>query len=150
MSEPVDELDFTLELKTDLADQSFEDALFDEAESRLLELRGDHDDITGAAVTIREEAAGETPFYEATVIARVRPETIVGREKDHSPADGLNGALEAVERQVRDKRAKLGRPWEQPGNTPVEQEVVERAAAEQQLEEELDNPDAPGEFEDID
>ena len=70
----MDELDFTLEFYTDLEQSPFEDRLFDEADSRLRELRGDHTDIIGATVTIRTEAAGETPLYVATVVATVRPE----------------------------------------------------------------------------
>ena len=49
----MDELDFTLELSTDLSDTDVEASLFGEAESRLRQLRGKHNDVTGAAVTIR-------------------------------------------------------------------------------------------------
>lgn len=134
----MNELDFTLELSTDLDNDTFEDSLFAEADGRLRALRGEHTDITGAAVTIRTEAAGVTPLYEATVVARVRPDSVIGREQDRSPADALNGALEAVERQVKEKRAKLGRPWEQPGNEPPDQEMLEALAAEREVDEELD------------
>ncbi|MDT8307559.1 MAG: hypothetical protein RRC07_16620 [Anaerolineae bacterium] len=137
----MNELDFTLELNTDLTDKRAEDALYAEADSRLRALRGEHDDITGAAVTIHKIAAGETSLYEATVVARVRPENVVGREEDHVPSDALNGALEAVERQVRAKREKLGRPWEQPRQA-VEQDVIDLVAAEQELNDDLDGDDA--------
>jgi ribosome-associated translation inhibitor RaiA len=137
----MDELDFTLELNTDLTDKSFEDSLFAEADSRLRALRGEHNDITGAAVTVHEEAARDTPLYEATVVAYVRPENIVGREQDRSPADALNGALEAVERQIREKREKLGRPWEQPGSTASDRAIVDLAAAEMELNDDLPRDD---------
>lgn len=134
----MDELDFTLELNADLTDPGAEDALFAEADSRLRALRGEHDDITGAAVTIRKVAAGDTALFEATVVARVRPDNVVGREEDRVPSDALNGALEAVERQVRAKREKLGRPWEQPGQGPVTEEMADLVAAERELNEDLD------------
>jgi ribosome-associated translation inhibitor RaiA len=137
----MDELDFTLELNTDLTDKSFEDSLFAEADSRLRALRGEHNDITGAAVTVHEEAARDTPLYEATVVAYVRPENIVGREQDRSPADALNGALEAVERQIREKREKLGRPWEQPDSSASDRAIIDLAAAEMELNDDLPRDD---------
>jgi ribosome-associated translation inhibitor RaiA len=140
----MDELDFTLELSTDLSDKEFEDTLFIEAESRLRQLRGEHNDMTGAAVTIRMAAAGETPLYEASVVAYVRPENIAGREQDRSPANALNGALDAVERQVRAKREKLGRPWEQPGNAAEDKEIEDLVAAELELGDDLGDESGQG------
>jgi ribosome-associated translation inhibitor RaiA len=140
----MDELDFVLELSTDLSDKDFEANLFREAESRLRQLRGKHNDITGAAVTIRTAAAGESPLYEAAVVAYVRPENIAGREQDRSPANALNGALEAVERQVRAKREKLGRPWEQPGNAAGDKELQDLVAAELELGDDLEDDIAEG------
>ena len=136
------ELDFTLELNTDLSDDSVEDALFAEADSRLREIRGEHDDMTGAAVTIHKIAAGDTALYEATVIARVRPDSIVGREKDRIPSDALDGALEAVERQIRAKRDKMGRPWEQPAQGAITDDIADLVAAERELNDDLENNDA--------
>ena len=130
----VDELDFTIEFNSDINDAVFEARLMEEAENRLRELAEGHDDVTGAAVTIREQASGQTPIYEATVVAYVRPENVAGKEKDESPHNALLEALDAVERQVRDKRARLGRRWEQPENDPITQEVVEIVAAEAQEE----------------
>jgi ribosome-associated translation inhibitor RaiA len=134
----MDELDFTLELNTDLTDTTAEDALFAEADSRLRALRGDHDDITGASVTVHKVAAGDTPLYEATVVARVRPDNVVAREKDRIPSDALEGALNAVERQVRAKREKLGRQWEQPGQGPIATEIADLTAAERELNDDVD------------
>ena len=143
----MDELDFTLEFHTDLVSSPFEDGLHDEAESRLRALRGDHTDIIGATVTIRTEAAGETPLYEVTVVAHARPDNIVAREQDRAPETALGAALDAVERQVRDKREKLGKPWEQPGNEPPDQEMIELASAEREIDEELDGGSAGGDLE---
>lgn len=145
----MDELDFTLEFHTDLVNSPFEDNLHAEADSRLRELRGDHTDIIGATVTIRTEAAGETPLYEATVVAHVRPENIVAREQDRSPEIALGAALDAVERQIREKRERLGKPWEQPGNEPLDQEMMELTAAEREIDEELDGGSTAGDLENL-
>lgn len=134
----MDELAFTLEFYTDLESSPREDALYEEAESRLRALRGEHTDLISATVTLRTEAARETPLYEATVVAQVRPDNIVAREQDRSPEIALGAALDAVERQVREKREKLGKPWEQPGNEPPDQEMIETIAAEREIDEELD------------
>ena len=126
----MDELDFTIEFNSDLEDDEFEAELMAEADSRLRELARGHDDVTGAAVTVRQQAAQETPIYEATVVAYVRPENVAGKEKDESPRMGLRRALDAVERQIREKRERLGQRWEEPGRDPVTQEVAEIVAAE--------------------
>lgn len=130
----MDELDFTIEFKSDLEDDQFEAELMAEADSRLRELARGHSDVTGAAVTVRQHAAQETPIYETTVVAYVRPENVAGKEKDESPRMGLRHALDAVERQVREKRDRLGQRWEEPGRDPVTQEVAEIVAAEVEAE----------------
>jgi ribosome-associated translation inhibitor RaiA len=143
----MDELDFTIEFNSDLNDPSFEENLFAEAESRLRQMARGHDDLTGAAVTIRQPAKKETaPLHEATVVAYVRPDNIVGKEKQDTPSGALKGALDAVERQIRKKREKLRDRWEQPQNDPVTKEVLEVLASEEAvddidelLEEENDN-----------
>jgi hypothetical protein len=60
----------------------------------------------------------------------------------------LKGALDAVERQVRKRREKLKERWKQPGNLPVEQEIVETQLSEgEDTEEELD--EVEDELEDV-
>lgn len=140
----MDELDFTIEFNSDLENKTYEAELLEEAESRLRALSEGHSDITGAAVTIRRPAQKETPpLHEATVVAYVRPENVVGKEKQESPEGALKGALDAVERQVRKKRDKLGEPWKRPQNDPISQEVVDIAAVEEG-ERDIDIPDIPG------
>lgn len=128
----MDELDFTIEFNSGLENKEYEADLLAEAEGRLRDLAEGHSDIRGAAVTIRKPADTETPpLHEATVVAYVRPDNVVGKEKQESPEGALKGALDAVERQVRKKREKLGEPWKQPQNDPITQEVVEITAAEE-------------------
>lgn len=127
----VNELDFTIEFNSDLDDASFEEELFLEADSRLRTLAEGHNDITGAAITVRRPAAGETPpLHEATVVAYVRPNNIVGKEKQESAVGALKAALDAVERQIREKRDKLKESWKQPQSDPVAQEVLNVEASE--------------------
>jgi ribosome-associated translation inhibitor RaiA len=121
----VNELDFTIEFNSDLDDTSFEEELFLEADSRLQTLAKGHSDITGAAVTVRRPAVAETPpLHEATVVAYVRPNNMVGKEKQESAVGALKAALDAVERQIREKRDKLKESWKQPQSDPVAQELL--------------------------
>lgn len=131
----LNELDFTIEFNSPLND-ALEADLFAEADRRLRELAEGRDDMRGAAINIR--AAGKTEqlnLLEATVVAYVRPANVAATEKDHDAMRALKGALSAVERQIHDKRAKLKRHWERPGNDPVSQEVAEIMAAEGELPE---------------
>lgn len=102
--------DFTIEFQSDVP--HFDESLKAEAEDRLLKLASGHTDITGAAVAITQPAKSETGFiYQARIVAYVRPQNIVAVEKDDNVAGALKGALKAIERQVRDKREKLGESW---------------------------------------
>ncbi len=93
-----------------------DDALRAEAERRLGALAGEQDDMVGASVAIERMKSGETPHvYRVRVVAYVRPENIAATEKSDSARGALKGALRAIERQVRAKREKLGKPWERPG-----------------------------------
>lgn len=107
--------DFYVEFQTeDLPDDS---ALRAEAERRLRALAGERNDMVGASVVVERMESGETPHvYRARVIAFVRPENIAATEKSDSARGALKGALRAIERQVRAKREKLGKPWQQPND----------------------------------
>jgi ribosome-associated translation inhibitor RaiA len=125
------ELDFAIELNSESLSDRVENELFIESEDRLLELASGHDDLTGAAINVRRPAKAETAYiYEVTVAVYARPNQIAATEKDGDPMVALKHALSAVERQVREKRAKLGKRWERPGNDPVTQEVIAVEAAQ--------------------
>lgn len=132
-------LDFTLELNSDTLNADEEMALFTEADERLRALAEGHDDLVGAAINVRQPAKNpDTPFiYEVTVVAYTRPENTAATKKEEDPLTALKESLSAVERQVRQTREKLRARWEQPGNSPVEQEITELVAAE--TEEPLDD-----------
>jgi ribosome-associated translation inhibitor RaiA len=127
----IDELDFTIELNSDLDDPEVDGMLLAEADNFLRDLAEGHSDLTGAAVTVRLPAKAETPpLYEVTVVAYVRPENIAATAKQDTVDGALKRALDAVERQLREKRAKLRKRWERPEQGPVAQEVAEVTAAE--------------------
>jgi ribosome-associated translation inhibitor RaiA len=130
------ELDFTLEFNSDVTNGTLENELFVEADRRLRELAEGHDDLIGAAINIRTPAQAETPpLYEATVVAYVRPENLAATEKSPDVYAALKGALDAVERQIRQKREKLGKRWEQPAGHPVIREMIEVEAAKGEIAE---------------
>jgi ribosome-associated translation inhibitor RaiA len=85
------------------------------AESELRNLAEGQKDMIGARVSIEELSKDTTPNrYRANIVAWVRPENINAEEKAEFPMQALKGALKAVERQVREKRDRLGGPWKQP------------------------------------
>ncbi|HHX45165.1 MAG TPA: 30S ribosomal protein S30 [Chloroflexi bacterium] len=87
--------------------------LREEAERRLGALADKRDDMIGASVVIERMERAETPHrFRARVVAYVRPDNIAATEQAESARGALKGALRAIERQVREKRIKLGRPWE--------------------------------------
>jgi ribosome-associated translation inhibitor RaiA len=145
----MDELDFTLELNSEDLNKTAEYDLYTQAEERLRELAANHKDMTGAAINVRRPASGETAFlHEVTVVIYSRPEHIAATEKDSSPAMALKGALDAAERQIRKRREKLKERWKQPGNLPIEQEIVETQLSEgEDTEEDLD--EVEDELEDV-
>lgn len=109
------ELNFTIEFNGEGLSETAETVMFQEADTRLRALASDHHDMTGAAITIREPAHGHTThLYEATIAVYIRPEQIAATEKHTDPMTALKGALDAIERQVRQKRDRLGEPWKRP------------------------------------
>lgn len=122
----MEELDFTIEFNSQGLSDQVEAEMFAEADSRLRELAGDHNDLTGAAINVRRPAKTETSFiYEVTVVVYARPKNIAATEKETDPIIALKNSLNALERQVRKKREKLRDRWKQPGNDPISQEVIE-------------------------
>ncbi len=93
------------------------DALRRMALSRLDRLAKGNKDLINASVVVVAEGRGETPHrFRARIMLEVRPHSVVSHQVDEEPELALRGALEAAERQVRDKRDELGRPWEIPKN----------------------------------
>jgi ribosome-associated translation inhibitor RaiA len=115
-------LDFHLEFQTEV--EFVEDALLDEAAVRLRELAQGHNDMIGASVALEELTGAETPYaYRVRVVAYIKPNNVVAVEKGETLELALKGAVDAVERQVRELREKFGEPWERPASTPDTLEV---------------------------
>lgn len=92
---------------------------------RILELAEGHSDIISALVEIRQPAKAETSFlFESRVVLYMRPDSVVAREKAETIQQAIKGALNAVERQVRAKREKLGEPWKRPGMRDPEDDIA--------------------------
>ncbi|MDX1520792.1 MAG: HPF/RaiA family ribosome-associated protein [Anaerolineae bacterium] len=101
-----------------------------EVEQRLRTLAEDHTDMVGAAVAVEELTHDKTPhLFQARVVVYIRPENIAAEEKADSADMALTGALEAVERQVRQRRTKLRERWAQP-ELVSDQGVYELTATE--------------------
>jgi hypothetical protein len=110
-------LDFTFEFHTGIPDlrDAFESELRAEAERQLLALAEGHTDLVGASVVLEQPAQAESAYlYQARVVVYGRPDQIAAVEKDETLEGALRGALDAVERQVRERREKLAERWKQP------------------------------------
>ncbi len=97
--------------------------LKNEAEQRLRELAEGHTDMIGASVVLEPVARkqSETPMlYEARIVAYIRPSKLVTTEQAKTVAEALLGALETMERQVRERRDKLHERWKQPAGAKAE------------------------------
>jgi ribosome-associated translation inhibitor RaiA len=109
--------DFTFEMYADIEHlrRELRDQLSREAQDRLEVLAEGHSDMVGASVALERLAHGASPhLYQARVIVYTRPEDIVAVEKAELLTAALKDALSAVERQVREKRERLGKRYHKP------------------------------------
>ncbi len=84
-------------------------------EQTIGKLNKGHQDITDAAIALEPEAQNGSVFwFRARVVVYIRPENIAGVAQDETAEKALRGALQAVERQVRERRDKLREPYKQP------------------------------------
>lgn len=81
--------------------------LYNECERRLNALRGNHDDMTAASVSVREAQFGTESGVTVNVTVEVRPDTAVSTVTAPNAKAAMNGALDNVERQVREQRERL-------------------------------------------
>jgi ribosome-associated translation inhibitor RaiA len=109
-------VDFEFEFYSEgMPNPQLDDDLRAEADSRLRALAEGRTDMTGASVAVEKPAHGETAYiYKARVVAFIRPDNIVAVEKEDGAMAALQAALDAVERQVRERREKFHEPWKQP------------------------------------
>jgi ribosome-associated translation inhibitor RaiA len=102
--------EFSFEFYSEVPDPG--DALRMEAEDRLVALTKGRDDLRGAAVNIEELSGSTTPYlYQTTVVVYKRPTDVAATEKAETVEAALKGALNAVERQIRELRYRLDEAW---------------------------------------
>ncbi|MCU0497614.1 MAG: HPF/RaiA family ribosome-associated protein [Anaerolineae bacterium] len=79
-----------------------------EAEDRIRALADQHQDIIGAMVKLVPQAKGREVSFanEVTIRVFIRGNDIVVHEVGERPAQALHSALDSVERQVREHRAR--------------------------------------------
>jgi ribosome-associated translation inhibitor RaiA len=70
--------------------------------------------MVGASVNVRQIAKGEDARFELKVITYSRPDRVVASEKSNNIRTAMKGALNALERQIREKRDKLKEHWKRP------------------------------------
>jgi ribosome-associated translation inhibitor RaiA len=96
--------DFPIEFYNEINDDP---ALYDEADARLRRLAKDHTDMVGAMVTIRPSDKGSDHDINATVTVYTSPNYLNATVESRQAHGALKGALDAIERQVREMREKL-------------------------------------------
>ena len=104
MSDNPNFMDFPIDYFNEVNDDQ---ALYDELEQRLLKLRGDHTDMTAASVNIRDANLGTESGVECTITVEVRPDAKVATVVAPNAVAAVKGALDGIERQVREQRERL-------------------------------------------
>lgn len=102
--------DFTFEFVNEAENlgEALAERLYTEAETRLRKLQKGHTDLIGAAVSVEQPAKAQTDFvYRARIVIYIRPENLAAAAQAADPMGALKQALSGVERQVRERRAKL-------------------------------------------
>ncbi len=112
MSQP----ELSIEFQTDVTTSELD--LYTMIEDRLNRLAKGHTDIIGASATLEQPAANRTTPYifQASIVVFMRPNYIRATEMREAPELALRGALDAIERQVREERARLRDSQRQPGD----------------------------------
>lgn len=82
-------------------------ALYDEIERRLLDLRGPHTDMIAASANIRDANQGTESGVEVTITVEVSPEARAATVVAPTAIAAVKGALDNIERQVREQRDRL-------------------------------------------
>ena len=103
----MDTLNFPIEFNNELDDvKKSENEFFTLAADRLSKLAEGHNDISGGVVNFKQPSQGRqtTHIYEVTIVVYMEPENIAATEKGEQFQATLDGALDAVEHQVRELR----------------------------------------------
>ncbi len=105
----MDSANFPVEFNNEIDDiKKSENEYYTLAVDRLSKLAEGYTDISGAVVNFKQPAqARVTPhIYEVTIVVYMGAAQIAATEQSEQFRAALNGALEAAERQIRDRRAQ--------------------------------------------
>jgi ribosome-associated translation inhibitor RaiA len=103
----MDGASFPIEFNNEIDDvKKSENEFYTLAVNRLSKLAEDHNDISGAMVNFKQPAKEHQTTYinEVTIVVYMGSENIAATEKGEHFESTLNGALDAVEHQVREHR----------------------------------------------
>jgi len=103
----MDKANFPVEFNNEIDDvKKSENEYYILAVDRLSKLAKGHTDMSGAAVNFKQPAKEhQTAYiYEVTIVVHMGSEHIAATEKGEHFQSTLDGALNAVERQVRERR----------------------------------------------
>jgi ribosome-associated translation inhibitor RaiA len=103
----MDKANFPIEFNNEIDDvKKSENEFYTLAVDRLSKLAEGHNDISGGVVNLKQPAQGRqtSHIYEVTIVVYMGADHIAATEKGEQFQATLNGALDAVERQVRERR----------------------------------------------
>ena len=103
----MDSASFPIEFNNEIDDvKKSENKHYTLAVDRLSKLAEGHNDISGGVVNFKQPAKGhQTAYiYEVTIVVYMGSDNIAATEKGEHFQSTLDGALDAVERQVRERR----------------------------------------------
>lgn len=103
----MDKANFPIEFNNEIDDvKKSENEFYTIAVDRLSKLADGHNDISGAVVNLKQPAKGhQTSYiYEVTIVVYMGSDHIAATEKGELFQSTLDGALDAVERQVHELR----------------------------------------------
>ena len=103
----MDKVSFPIEFNNELDDiKQSENDLYTLAVDRLNKLAEGHDDISGGVVNFKQPSQGRqtSHIYEVTIVIYMGSDHIAATEKGEQFQATLDGALDAVEHQVREFR----------------------------------------------
>ena len=103
----MDKANFPIEFNNELDDvKKSENEFYTLAVDRINKLAEGHNDISGAVVNLKQPAKEHQTSYisEVTIVVYMGSDHIAATEKGEQFQATLDGALDAVERQVRERR----------------------------------------------
>ncbi len=105
----MDKLNFPIEFNNEIDEvKKSENEIYTLAADRLSKLAEGHNDILGAVINLKQPAKERETDYmnEVTIVVYMGSDHIAATEKGEQFQATLNGALGAVERQVRERRTQ--------------------------------------------